>query len=39
MTTIEQRNGGIESMKEVELGLYIENELMDKKVSTWLSER
>ena len=37
--TIEQRNEIIESRKEIEQGLYIENELLDKKVSTWLSER
>jgi hypothetical protein len=37
--TIEQRNEIIESRKEIEQGLYIENELLGKKVSTWLSER
>jgi len=37
--TIEQKNEIIESRKEIEQGLYIENELLDKKVSTWLSER
>jgi hypothetical protein len=37
--TIEQRNEIIESKKEIDQGLYIEHELLDKKVSTWLSAR
>ena len=37
--TTEQRNEIIESKKEIEQGLYIEHELLDKKVSTWLSAR
>ena len=37
--TTEQRNEIIESKKEIEQGLYIERELLDKKVSTWLSAR
>jgi len=37
--TEEQRNEIIESKKEVEQGLYIEHELLDKKVSAWLSAK
>ena len=37
--TPEQRNEIIESKKEIEQGLYIEHEVLDKKVSTWLSAR
>jgi hypothetical protein len=37
--TLEQRNEIIESKKEIEQGLYIEHELLDKKVSRWLSAR
>ena len=37
--TLEQRNEIIESKKEIEQGLYIEHEVLDKKVSTWLSAR
>ena len=37
--TTEQRNEIIESKKEIEQGLYIEHELLDKKVSRWLSAR
>lgn len=37
--TTEQRNEIIESKKEIEQGLYIEHELLDKKVSKWLSAR
>jgi len=37
--TVEQRNEIIESKKEIEQGLYIEHELLDKKVSRWLSAR
>jgi len=37
--TTEQRNEIIESKKEIEQGLYIEQELLDKKVSSWLSAR
>ena len=37
--TLEQRNEIIESKKEIEQGLYIEQEILDKKVSTWLSAR
>jgi len=37
--TIEQRNELIESKKEIEQGLYIEQELLDKKVSKWLNAR
>ncbi len=36
---LEQRNEIIESKKEIEQGLYIEYELLDKKVSSWLSAR
>jgi len=39
MTTIEQRNGVIESRKEIEQGLNIENELLDKEDNTWQSTR
>jgi hypothetical protein len=37
--TIEQRNEIIASKKEIEQGLYIEHELLDKKVSRWLNAR
>jgi hypothetical protein len=37
--TVEQRNEIIASRKELEQGLFIEHELLDKKVSGWLSER
>ncbi len=37
--TPEQRNEIIKSKKEVEQGLFVEHELLDKKVSTWLSAR
>ena len=37
--TTEQRNEIIESRKEIEQGLYIEHEHLDKKVSRWLSAR
>ncbi|NOU19942.1 MAG: hypothetical protein HOO91_20475 [Bacteroidales bacterium] len=37
--TAEQRNEIIESKKEIEQGLYIEHELLDKKISKWLSAR
>jgi len=37
--TLEQRNEIIESKKEIEQALYIEHELLDKKVSRWLSAR
>lgn len=37
--TSEQRNEIIESKKEIEQGLSIEHELLDKKVSSWLSAR
>jgi hypothetical protein len=37
--TTEQKNEIIESKKEIEQGLYIEHELLDKKVSKWLSAR
>jgi hypothetical protein len=37
--TTEQRNEIIESQKEIEQGMYIEHELLDKKVSKWLSAR
>jgi hypothetical protein len=37
--TLEQRNEIIESKKEIEQGLYIEHEVLDKKVSRWLSAR
>ena len=37
--TVEQRNEIIASRKEIEQGLFIEHELLDKKVSGWLSER
>jgi len=37
--TEEQRNEIIDSKKEIEQGLYIEHELLDKVVSTWLSAK
>ena len=37
--TEEQRNEIIESKKEIEQRLYIEHELLDKEVSTWLSAK
>jgi hypothetical protein len=37
--TPEQRNEIIESKKEVEQGLYIEQELLDKEVSRWLGTK
>ncbi len=37
--TTEERNEIIESKKEIEQGLFIEHELLDKKVSRWLSAR
>ena len=37
--TAEQQNEIIESRKEIEQGLYIEHELLDEKVSKWLSAR
>ncbi|MHC1704988.1 MAG: hypothetical protein AB9846_13850 [Tenuifilaceae bacterium] len=37
--TTEQRNEIIESKKEIEQGLYIEHEVLDKKVLSWLSAR
>jgi hypothetical protein len=37
--TVEQRNEIIASRKEIEQGLFIEQELLDKKVSGWLSAR
>jgi len=37
--TAEQRNEIIASKKEIEQGLSIEQELLDKKVSKWLSAR
>lgn len=37
--TPEQRNEIIESRKETEQGLYIEHELLNKKVSGWLGTR
>jgi hypothetical protein len=37
--TIEQRNEIIASRKEIEQGLFIEHELLDKKVSGWVSAR
>ncbi len=37
--TVEQRNEIIASRKELEQGLFIEHELLDKKISGWLSER
>lgn len=37
--TVEQRNEIIASRKEIEQGLFIEHELLDKKVSGWLSAR
>jgi predicted transcriptional regulator len=35
----EQRNEIIESKKEIEQGLFIEHELINKKVSTWLNAK
>lgn len=35
----EQRNEIIESRKEIDLGLYIEHELLDREVSKWLSAK
>lgn len=37
--TEEQRNEIIDSKKEIEQGSYIEDELLDKEVSTWLSTK
>jgi len=37
--TTEQRNEIIASMKEIEQGLYIEHELLDKKFSKWAGAR
>ena len=37
--TEEQKNEIIESRKEVKQGQYIEHELLDKKVSEWLSTK
>lgn len=37
--TVEQRNEIIASRKEIEQGLLIEHELLDKIVSGWLSAR
>ncbi|MCK9640632.1 MAG: hypothetical protein M0R39_12050 [Prolixibacteraceae bacterium] len=37
--TVEQRNEIIASRKEIEQGLFIEHERLDKKVSGWLSAR
>ena len=39
MTMFEQRNEIIESRKEIEQGLNIENELLDKEDNTWQSTR
>jgi len=37
--TEKQRDEIINSKKEIEQGLYIEHELLDKEVSTWLSAK
>lgn len=37
--TPEQRNELMASKKEVEQGLYIEQEILDKEVSKWLSAK
>ncbi len=37
--TPEQRNEIIESKKEVEQGLYINHEILNKEVSAWLNKR
>jgi len=37
--TSEQRDEIIESKKEIEQGFYLEQELLDKKVSKWLNAR
>ena len=37
--TPEQRNEIIESKKEIEQGIFIEQELLDKKVSKWLNAK
>ena len=37
--TEEKRKEFIDSKKEIEQGLYIEHELLDKEVSTWLSAK
>ncbi len=37
--TTEQRNEIVASKKEIEQGLYIEHELLDKEVSRWLNAR
>ena len=37
--TAEQRNEIIESKKEIEHGLFIEHEILNKEVSTWLNAR
>lgn len=36
---MEQRNKIIASKKEIEQGLYIDHELLDKEVSRWLNAR
>jgi hypothetical protein len=35
--TPEQRNEIIESKKEIEQGLFVEHEILDKEVSAWLN--
>ncbi len=37
--TEEQRSEIIDSKKEIEQGLYLEHQVLDKEVSTWLSAR
>lgn len=37
--TPEQRDEIIESKKEIEQGLFVEHEILDKNVSTWLNAK
>jgi hypothetical protein len=37
--TPEQRNEIIESKKEIEQGLFVGHDILDKEVSTWLNSR
>ena len=39
MLTTEQHNEIVESKKEIEQGLFVVHEILDKEVSTWLNAR
>jgi len=39
MLTTEQHNEIVESKKEIEQGLFVGHEILDKEVSTWLNAR